>query len=356
MNRRALLILPAAVAALASTDVAWPSRAAAARGEPLAAARTACEGARGPLPEVLTYALPSGAFPGSAYPDVAVHVPPGFDGTRRPGVLVYFHGWSGCAAAALSSDPRPCGEGEGAGEDAKPGGELAARVDEAGVNAIVMAVETRAGMATGEPGRMAMPGGLRELLRELFSEHLVDPLGCALDVDGLDRVVLAAHSGGYQALAGALALGDVPRVTEVDLLDALYGGDDVFFDWMRSQGPRFDPRVQGALRFVDLYGCCGGTAERSEALAARAGPWLHEAGLGGSLARAETVSGEERDEGRRRALSTLLAHGVVFARVPEAHSEIPGAYLGELVRAAGFAPRTVRVAGEGWRPARTRTD
>jgi hypothetical protein len=332
---RALALLPAVVAgaAIAPADVAWPALGAVpARVERLAEERTACEGARAPLPEVLAYALRSGAFAGSPYPDVAVHVPPGFDGTRRPGVLVYFHGWSGCAAAALSSEPRACREGE----EAMPGGGLAARVDEAGANAIVVAVETRAGMPTGEPGRLAMPGGLRELLRELFAEHLADPLGCSLDVDGLDRVVLAAHSGGYQALVGAMTLGDVPRVTEVDLLDALYGGDDAFFAWLRSQGPRFDGRAYQRLRFVDLYSCCGGTAARSEALAERAGPWLREAGLGASLAQAETVT----EEGVR-ALPTLLAHGVVFARVPRTHSEIPGAYLGELVRASGFARRSV---------------
>src|SRR6185437_15804920 len=106
VTARVLLLLPAALAAIAPADVAWPSSDAPARVERLAPERTACEGARGPLPEVLTYALRSGAFPGSPTltraPDVAVHVPPGFDGTRRPGLVVYFHGWSGCAAAALS--------------------------------------------------------------------------------------------------------------------------------------------------------------------------------------------------------------------------------------------------------------
>jgi hypothetical protein len=238
--------------------------------------------------------------------------------------VVYFHGWSGCAAAALSSDARPCAEGQ----EPMAGGGLAAKIDEAGANAIVVAVETRAGMATGEPGMLGMPGGLRALLRELFAEHLTEPLGCTLEVDGLDRVVLAAHSGGYQALAGALALGDVPRVTEVDLLDALYGGDDLFLAWLRSEAPRFELGVRGALRFVDLYSCCGGTAERSEALARRAGLWLKGAGLEGPATATADGAGP------------LLAQGVVFARVPRAHSEIPGAYLGELVRAAGFAPRT----------------
>ena len=66
------------------------------------AATTACEGLRPPLAQSLLYELRSGAFPGSGRPDVAVHVPPGFDATRRPGVVVYFRGWNGCVQAAGS--------------------------------------------------------------------------------------------------------------------------------------------------------------------------------------------------------------------------------------------------------------
>ena len=187
---------------------------------------------------------------------MAVHVPPGFDATRRPGLVVYFHGWQGCVAAALSADDEPCTDAGRAPTRA----DLASAIDAAGVNALLVAIELRSDMPTGEPGKLAMPGGLRDLLRELFAEHLAEPLGCALDVDALDRVVLVAHSGGYQAAASALALGDVARVTEVDLLDALYGADAVFARWVQAQAPRFDPRVSDPLRFVDLYTCCGGTS------------------------------------------------------------------------------------------------
>ncbi len=322
---RASLLVALAVLAIASFDAPLtPLSASRPRPAGPTAPATACEGARDALPEGLFYELRAGAFPGSSRPDVAVHVPPGFDATRRPGLVVYFHGWQGCVAAALSAGDEPCTD---AGPP-RPGTDLASAFDAAGVNALLVAVELRSDMPTGEPGKLAMPGGLRDLLRELFSEHLADPLGCALDVDALDRVVLVAHSGGYQAAASALALGDVARVTEVDLLDALYGADDLFSRWIEAQALRFDPRVSDPLRFVDLYTCCGGTTEPSRALARRLGSELSRAGL------AEALSD---DDVEAPVTASALAHGVVFKRVPGPHGDLPRAYFRELLQAAGFA-------------------
>jgi hypothetical protein len=274
----------------------------------------ACQGDRSPLPRVLTYELHAGAFPGSSHPDVAVHVPSGFDATRRPGLVVYFHGWWGCIANAVDADDGPCSEGG----PIRPATDLARSLDEAQVNALLVAIELRPDMPTGEPGQLARPGGLRALLRELFSGPLAGALGCSLDVDALDRVVLVAHSGGYQAAASALTLGDVPRVTELDLLDALYGGDASFFRWFESEIARFDPRTSDSLRLVDLYTCCGGTADRSRALARRTHEALADAGLS-------------------RSFSGSLTDGaVVFKEVTQPHGDLPRTYLRDLVLAAGF--------------------
>jgi pimeloyl-ACP methyl ester carboxylesterase len=239
--------------------------------------------------------------------------------------VIYFHGWEGCVEAALSAANTSCSDSG----DPRPGNGLASQIDAAGVNALLVGVELRRDMPTGEPGSLAMPGGLRDLLRELFSEHLAAPLGCTLEVDGLDRVVLVAHSGGYQAAASVLAMGDVARITEVDLLDALYGADDVFSRWIRSQTARFDPRVSDPLRFVDLYTCCGGTADRSKALAQSARASLALAGLSRSVSDDDTESPVE---------TQALAHGIVFKRVPGPHSDLPRAYFSQLMQEAGFAP------------------
>ncbi len=305
------------VIANSALDSSGPGHETGSTVEPVS---TACEGNRPPLPDVLAFELRSGAFPGSGHPDAAVHVPPGFDATRRPGVLLYFHGWNGCVATSLADEDSPCtDEGE-----ARPASALAAQIDAARVNALLVAVELRVDMPTGDPGQLAMPDGLRDLLRELFSEHLADPLGCTLDVEALDRVVVMAHSGGYQAAASALRYGGLPRITEVDLLDAFYGADGIFEDWVGRAVDRDDPR----LRFVDLYTAAGGTVARSRALAA-----LAHARAGGF----EHLIGDD-DGDAELSIDALGRRPVVFKRVPLEHAQLPRAYVGLLARAAGFAP------------------
>jgi hypothetical protein len=283
---------------------------------------TPCEGRRPALPHALFFELRSGAFPGSGHADVAVHVPPGFDATRLPGLVLYLHGWQGCAAASLSSD-------EGACEDAGPAGvDLAAAVDAAGVNALFIAIETRFQLPTGEPGNLAMPGAGRDLLRELLGEHLGDALGCDVPLEAIDRIAVIAHSGGYQAEAGLLALGDLPNVTDVILLDALYGADDLFARWIENRARRFDPRAADAVRFVDLYTCCGGTADASRRLARRTREALERAQMRGAML----------DDDSDDALDTaMLKRPIVFKRVPLPHAAVPGAEMRALVESAGFA-------------------
>jgi len=284
-------------------------------GAPPGPAITACEGQRAPLVPALLYELRSGAFPSSGAPDVAVHVPPGFDATRRPGVVLYFHGWNGCVAASLADDDMPCTPG---GEP-RPGSRLAAQLDDAGVNAILVAVELRVDSPTGEPGQLAAPGDVRQLLRELFTEHLDAALGCALEVEVLDRVIVVAHSGGYQAAASALAFGELPNVTEVVLLDALYGAEGVFGSWLTDA-----LEGDGTRRFVDLYTCCGGTLERSRSLAGRTSEvWPPS-----------TVFDSDDDA---RAVTHELTHPVVLARVADLHVDLPRAYFRPILEAAGFA-------------------
>jgi len=320
-SRFAPLTILATLLALGAAEMGFSRRAERAQS---LAPRSACEGARALLPEALLWPLRSGAFSGSGGADVAVHVPPGFDATRRPGLMLYFHGWDGCVAAALSADDVACSDGG----PPRPGADLARQIDAARVNALLVAVELRVDAPTGEPGELAAPGGLRALLRELFADRLADALGCTLEVDALDRVVVVAHSGGYQAAAGAIDRGEVPGITEVDLLDALYGADDHFARWIRGHAERFDPRVVSPVRFVDLYTCCGGTADRSRTMARLARDMLASSGLARTL---------HDDDGEGELDGTALKHPVVFKRVRLAHAELPRAYVRALAEAAGFA-------------------
>lgn len=329
-------LLAAASASLLPSSDAWRSptshrhEAAGTR-----RARSACEGARAELPETLVFHMQSGAFAGSGNPDVAVHVPRGFDATRRPGVLVYFHGWKGCVQAVMSDGDVPCHDGG----DPRPGLGVAQQVDRARVNALAIAIELRPEMSTGEPGRLASPGGFRDLLRELLTDGLTPYLGCPIEVDGLDRVVLVAHSGGYQAAANVLALGDVPQIREVVLLDALYGAQDVFLRWMRDGVDEASTSVTGPRRrFVDVYTCCGGTAEASRAMARTTASWSDIE----PPARAGPEDGRPfdattiLDESDRDLDGATLMHRWVFKRVARAHAALPREYMTIVAQSAGF--------------------
>jgi hypothetical protein len=322
-------VMAAVSAALFPTAGAWPSplrRATWSAHRP----RTACEGGRGELPETLEFTLQSSAFPGSGRPDVAVHIPRGFDATRRPGLLVYFHGWQGCVRATMSEDDVPCHDGG----DRRPGSAIAAQVDRAGVNALAVAIELRAEMPTGEPGNLASPGAFRALLQELLADKLAPYLGCPIDVDGLDRIVLVAHSGCYRAAASVLALGDVPQIREVVLLDALYGAQDVFLGWMLD-GVAEDGRSADAMRrFVDIYTCCAGTAEASQALARAAwsgSPQATGSPGAGTMAAPPIVGDGDPDPGPATSTPTWW-----FEQVARAHDVLPRTYVGLVAASAGF--------------------
>jgi hypothetical protein len=279
---------------------------------------------RASLPDVLLVRLRSAAFPGAAEADAAIHVPKGFDVTRRPGLVVYFHGWQGCVRASLESEATTCGDGG----DPRPGSGLAEQIDAAAVNAVLIAVELRVDRSTGEPGELAMPGGLRALLDEALGEQLSPRLGCPLLLDAIDRVEIIAHSGGYQAAASALRFGDVPAIAEVDLLDALYGGDETFARFVGEGLARYDPRAVGR-RFVNLYTCCGGTLAPSRTLA--------EA-VAGAAARSGWPRAVSFDDADAELERSALESPFVFKRVPQAHGDLPRAYVRSLVEAAGFAP------------------
>jgi hypothetical protein len=281
-----------------------------------------------PLAPILTFSLAAGAFPADGHPDVAVHVPPGFDPGRRPGIVLYVHGWNGCATLALAPTDGPCGADD---PTEHRSANLAAEIDEAGVNALGVAVELRPAAGTGEPGALGKPAGMRHLIEELLEDRLAGQLGRPMYLDAVDRIVLVAHSGGYQAAAAALQTGDLPQVREVILLDALYAGVEIFTRWVTDDIARFDPRVRSPLRFVDLYTCCAGTARLSRVAADTLTTALRGADLEGALF--------DGDATRDPLALTDPKRTVVFVRTDLAHSDLPRMAMGALLRSAGFARR-----------------
>ena len=294
---------------------------------PIDAPRTACQGARdaSTIAPVLFYNLKSAPFPGTAHPDVAVHIPVGFDGTRRPGLIVFFNGFDNCVANVMGSVDTPCTPG-GAARDAL---HLVDQIDLAHVNAILVAVEIDFDQATGNPGQLTTPGNFHALLHELFTEHVNAVIGCALDVGDLDRVVVSSHSGGYQAAAATIAHGQVPQLREIDLLDSLYGEIPTFDGWVQNNVKRFDPMRADALRWVDVYTSTGGTDASSRTMSTSASMWLSGVGLSASYFDDDTTA---------TLAPADYAHAVIFKHSALPHGDVPKYYVQQLAQASGFAP------------------
>lgn len=275
-------------------------------------------------PPVLLFNLRAAPFPNSGHPDVAVHVPPGFDSYTRPGLIVFFHGFDNCVVNVVGSVDTEC----------TPGGpvrgalHLIDQLNAARVNAILVAVELRFDMATGDPGQLTKAGDFGALLRELFTEHMATVLGRTLDVPDFDRIVVGTHSGGYQATAMALEHGQVPQIREVDLYDSLYGETAIFDGWMQTNAARFDTSRPDGLRWADVYTSGGGTAADSRTMASSAGAWLRGAGLGGSMYDDDTTA---------TMAPADYGHPVLFKLSGLAHGEVPKYYFQRLTQAAGFA-------------------
>lgn len=311
----------------ASTTDAGPLDGNAASDAPTDAPRTSCQGARdaSAIAPVLFYNLTNAPFPGTAHPDVAVHVPVGFDGTRRPGLIVFFHGFDNCVANVMGSVDTPCTTG-GAARDAL---HLVDQIDAAHVNAILVAVEIDFDQSTGNPGQLTTPGNFHALLHELFTDHLNAVIGCTLDVADLDRVVVSSHSGGYQAAAATIAHGQVPQLREIDLLDSLYGEIPTFDGWVQTNVKRFDPMRADELRWVDVYTSTGGTDANSRTMSASAATWLSGAGLSASYFDDDTTA---------TLVPADYAHPVIFKHSALPHGDVPKYYVQELAQASGFAP------------------
>lgn len=276
------------------------------------------------LPTPLVFGLAHGAFPTDGHPDVAVHVPAGYDACASRGAIVYFHGFHNCVENTIGSTPTECTPGAGV----RTAHHLVEQLDAAHVNAMLIAVEVAYDQASGATGRLSEDGGLRALLDELFTDHLSSMLGRPTSVDDLDVVVLASHSGGYTAVARGLDRGQLPNVREVMLFDSLYGEIPVYEAFTTGQLARFDPTGEGT-RFAIVYTDGGGTDANSRALAGEI-----ESGLG-TLGHPEWML---FDDTTATLDAPAFAHPIVIKHSMLSHDGVVTYYFERFVSAVGFAP------------------
>lgn len=147
-------------------------------------------------------------------PSVVVHAPEGFQ-PEGATVVLYLHGWEGCARAIVATGPVPCLDGGAP----TAGWGLGARHDDAGTNSVLVVPQLAWLARSGNPGRFREPGFAAAWLAQLTAEVLGPQLG----LERIEDLVVVAHSGGYVT---ALALLPALPVRDVVLLDALYGGGE----------------------------------------------------------------------------------------------------------------------------------
>ncbi len=241
--------------------------------------------------------LPDGA------PSVVVHAPAGLQPDDAT-VVIYLHGWGGCARAIAYTGRVPCIVGE---EPLAAWG-MATRHDRAGTNTVLVVPQLPYRKNGGNPGRFRDPAFTDAWFAELTATALA-PLG----VDDVQDVVIVAHSGGYLTALAMLDSG-LP-VRSVVLFDALYGGGDRLADWLLEEPGR---------TAVSLHTPHPSTTGQSHLVARRVAAELGP----------DAVALDPTD------LPDAVAHHVaIVAASPHSHNWVPAGHIEQVLPALGLGER-----------------
>ncbi len=260
--------------------------------------------ARADAGRIIEANLTSGPHPPRDAPDVIVHVPSGYDASKPLDLVVFLHGFDGCARALVAAEPTPCRKGE----PPHRVWNLAGLHEAAHTNTLLI-VPQLAYLARSASGhRFRKPAAFDAMLYELLTDKLVDVLG-RRELADIHSVTLVAHSAGYGAATAILS--DSERSMDIGavvLLDALYAGWHVFAGWMKQ-----DP----THRIISLYSAQAGTTAGNRKLLAALG----------RLGRADVLR-----ELHGSLAGALRTHTRIVARVPTAHGDMPRAHFAEVLR------------------------
>ncbi|AKF07540.1 hypothetical protein [Sandaracinus amylolyticus] len=252
-----------------------------------------------------------GAFDHEGAPDAIVHAPSGFDARAPLHLVVFLHGYRGCAQVLISDarDAR-CR----AGAPTHPGWGLAARHDEAGTQTLFVVVQLALWQREGSPGRFAREGAFRTFLDEILAA-LEPDLGARRRVDDLAGITILAHSAAFETSLAILRAGRVDdRLRHLVLFDALYSGGPAFLAWAAADASR---------RLLSFHGGRGTTRERNRDLARRA----------------RRALGARASVGRDARLEHARDRRVVIVESDAPHADIPARHMAETLRALGLPLR-----------------
>jgi pimeloyl-ACP methyl ester carboxylesterase len=254
--------------------------------------------------------LKSAAFRTPGAPSVIVHAPSGFDPRAPLHLVVFLHGYNGCAKVLMAQGPSRCKNGA----PERDGWDLGRVHDAAGTNTLFVVPQLALAQRNGAPGAFGRPNGFRAFLEELLGKTLVEPLGRTRTLKNVASLTLVAHSAGYQAALAIAERGGVrAQLKAIVLLDALYADTDRYARLLEAQVPK-------GLRFVSLYLERGTPRTENQRLYRRL-----KRSLGSAVREAKP------DE----LAQAVASKAVVIGQGTPPHRLLPETHLTELVRALG---------------------
>jgi pimeloyl-ACP methyl ester carboxylesterase len=251
--------------------------------------------------------VPHAAYAIEGAPSAVVHAPSGFDPARPLHLVVFLHGYRGCARVLMGEGELRCK----AGVAPERGWNLAREHDAAGTGTLLVLAQLGFMQRSAHPGCFARAGCFRSFLEEVLAA-LPKERVAGKRLSDVVEITLVAHSAGFRSALSVLEHGGTSeRVRSVVLLDALYA-DEARFLAVLGAHPR--------MRLWSLHIGAGAPARNSRALAKLGRKRL------GAGAVAELSAAPE-------ALAEHAGKRMVVARVQSGHRELPQKHLAAILRA-----------------------
>lgn len=263
--------------------------------------------------------VPHAAYAAEGVTSAVVHAGADFDPRAPLRIVVYLHGLMGCAEVLMGEGTVSCRPGS----PPLHGWNLAAAHDAGGDGSLFVVPQLAFMRRDGRPGCFGRPDCFRAFLSEVLQALPAPRLGGAKTLSGVASITLVAHSAGYRAAAAILRRGGLGSlVRNVVLLDALYGEDDTFLNW-----------IFGATDTARLLSLHIGSGL----------PALHSAQLLRSARRrlgAQRIAKVDPALGAEKLALALSDARVSIGYVKAEHRDLPAACLATVLRALTLqAPR-----------------
>jgi len=274
-----------------------------------------------PAREAITFEveLKSAPYPVASLPNVAIHVPAGFDTAGPVHLVVFLHGLRGCLPVLMGRGESRC---EGSGSQPQLGWDLGKHHDAASTQSIFVVPRLHYEKRGGQPGAFGKAGGFRAFLDELLAGPLTKRLGRSLSRADVASISLVAHSAGYETALAILEHGELGSlVRAVVLLDALYAFHERYARYVLEHADR-------GLRLVVIHLRGGKPAREGARLERRLAHALGRERI--AIARASELR------------ETVAASPIVFADGDGPHGRLPQRHMAEVLASIGLPPRGAR--------------